>query len=171
MGNKKTDNPSKIPRNIARQGYPCGKNTWRRIGIRLSIGRCQHSGPAFRVLRLRSLWKGGFRSAAPLRPCRKTMNEYMTGHRGALATMERQLHNYTNRSEVDGADAPPWRGRHGARSSTHPKFCNALQNTWRRIGIRLSIDRGPHSGYRSCAAYGKADSDPPPPPAMSQNHE
>ena len=94
------------------------------------------------------------------------MNEYMTGLRGAPATMERQLHNYTNSSEDDGADAPPWRGRHGARSSTRPKFCNTLQNTRRRIGIRLSIGRGqhsgPHSGFRGCAAYGEADSDPPP---------
>ena len=29
----------------------------------------------------------------------------MTGHRGAPATMERQLHNYTNGSEDDGASS------------------------------------------------------------------
>ena len=81
---------------------------WRRIGIRLSIG------------------------------------PYMTGLRGALATMERKLHyfffggGYSTLYANYGADAPPWRGRHGP-SSCSRGFC--------------------------CAAYGEADSDPPHPPA------
>ena len=46
----------------------------------------------------------------------------MTGLRGALATMERKLHNLrlnelvlNLNAENYGADAPPWRGRHGAQ--------------------------------------------------------
>ena len=39
----------------------------------------------------------------------------------------------TQYCESRGACAPPWRGRHGARSCTVP------HRRWRRIGIRLSI--------------------------------
>ena len=63
------------------------------------------------------LWKGGFRSAATVQGentlriqtagrCCKTEGEQMTGLRGALATMERKLHDFRLNKLVYGADAP-----------------------------------------------------------------
>ena len=109
----------------------------------------------------RGLWKGGFRSAAPV----KTACEaFRAGPRGASATMECKLHDFRfNRviyqsCTVDGADAPRspvafvfalhisgilflWR-RIVIWSPVAFVFALHIPGTlflWRRIGIRLSI--------------------------------
>ena len=62
----------------------------------------------------------------------------MTGHRDALATMERELHGFRLYRAIYGAVAPPWRGRHGAHFAAP-------------LVLRLAADRNPpfHSNDRA----------------------
>ena len=153
----------------------------RRIGIRLSIAMTGHRGEGATVERklhgfrlywaiygaAAPPWRGrhGAHFAAPLvgrlRRIGIRLSIAMTGHRDALATMERELHGFRLYRAIYGAVAPPWRGCHGAHFAAPLGWAVAADRNppFHRLRSRLGSvhDRVPwrpilwRGGFRSAA--------------------